>query len=147
MLPSRVLRLMEFLGFSGDRVGHATLCSSEPLLCHDLVPGLACLNMLQELGLAQLREGAASNSLRSILSTLTLLMFHLYMSVILGEKTFLYVKLIFFAGDGEVNLRFSPGTGEGNLPEAEALLKPYAEKFPNVRYCKVMGNIIKLLLI
>ncbi|XP_038134505.1 tetratricopeptide repeat protein 39B-like isoform X2 [Cyprinodon tularosa] len=78
MLPSRVLRLMEFLGFSGDR----------------------------ELGLAQLREGAASNSLRSILSTLTLLMFHLYMSVILG-------------------------TGEGNLPEAEALLKPYAEKFPN----------------
>ncbi|XP_047220905.1 tetratricopeptide repeat protein 39B-like isoform X2 [Girardinichthys multiradiatus] len=78
MLPSRVLRLMEFLGFSGDR----------------------------ELGLSQLREGAASNSLRSILSTLTLLMFHLYMSVILG-------------------------TGEGNLPEAEALLKPYAEKFPN----------------
>ncbi|XP_012724324.2 tetratricopeptide repeat protein 39B [Fundulus heteroclitus] len=78
MLPSRVLRLMEFLGFSGDR----------------------------ELGLSQLREGAASNSLRSILSTLTLLMFHLYMSVILG-------------------------TGEGNLPEAEALLKPYADKFPN----------------
>ncbi|MEQ2296230.1 Tetratricopeptide repeat protein 39B [Ameca splendens] len=78
MLPSRVLRLMEFLGFSGDR----------------------------ELGLSQLREGAASNSLRSILSTLTLLMFHLYMTVILG-------------------------TGEGNLPEAEALLKPYAEKFPN----------------
>ncbi|KAM4751189.1 tetratricopeptide repeat protein 39B-like [Anableps anableps] len=78
MLPSRVLRLMEFLGFSGNR----------------------------ELGLSQLREGAASNSLRSILSTLTLLMFHLYMSVILG-------------------------TGEGNLPEAEALLKPYADKFPN----------------
>lgn len=44
---------------------------------------------LQEFGLSQLREGAASNSLRSILSTLTLLMFHLYMSVILGEKTFL----------------------------------------------------------
>ncbi|XP_014905432.1 tetratricopeptide repeat protein 39B-like isoform X1 [Poecilia latipinna] len=78
MLPSRVLRLMEFLGFSGDR----------------------------EFGLSQLREGAASNSLRSILSTLTLLMFHLYMSVILG-------------------------TGEGNLPEAEALLKPYADKYPN----------------
>uniref|UniRef100_A0A8D3DAL0 Tetratricopeptide repeat protein 39B n=1 Tax=Scophthalmus maximus TaxID=52904 RepID=A0A8D3DAL0_SCOMX len=38
----------------------------------------------QELGLSELREGAASNSLRSILSTLTLLMFHLYITVILG---------------------------------------------------------------
>nr|XP_046272589.1 tetratricopeptide repeat protein 39B-like [Scatophagus argus] len=78
LLPSRVLRLMEFLGFSGDR----------------------------ELGLSELRQGAASNSLRSILSTLTLLMFHLYITVILG-------------------------TGEGNLTEAEALLEPYANKFPN----------------
>ncbi|XP_059184392.1 tetratricopeptide repeat protein 39B-like [Centropristis striata] len=78
LLPSRVLRLMEFLGFSGDR----------------------------ELGLSELREGAAGNSLRSILSTLTLLMFHLYITVILG-------------------------TGEGNLTEAEALLEPYIEKFPN----------------
>ncbi|KAE8300269.1 Tetratricopeptide repeat protein 39B [Larimichthys crocea] len=78
LLPSRVLRLMEFLGFSGDR----------------------------EMGLSELREGAASNSLRSILSTLTLLMFHLYITVILG-------------------------TGEGNLAEAEALLEPYMDKFPN----------------
>lgn len=43
--------------------------------------------ILQEVGLSSLREGAASNSLRSILSTLTLLMFHLYITVILGEKT------------------------------------------------------------
>ncbi|XP_070839804.1 tetratricopeptide repeat protein 39B-like [Chaetodon trifascialis] len=78
LLPSRVLRLMEFLGFSGDR----------------------------EVGLSELRQGAASNSLRSILSTLTLLMFHLYITVILG-------------------------IGDGNLAEAEALLKPYTEKFPN----------------
>ncbi|XP_075888352.1 tetratricopeptide repeat protein 39B-like [Nelusetta ayraudi] len=78
LLPSRVLRLMEFLGFSGDR----------------------------EVGLSELRQGAASNSLRSILSTLTLLMFHLYITVILG-------------------------TGETNLPEAEALLEPYVAKFPN----------------
>ncbi|KAF1395342.1 hypothetical protein PFLUV_G00010530 [Perca fluviatilis] len=78
LLPSKVLRLMEFLGFSGDR----------------------------EMGLSELRKGAASNSLRSILSTLTLLMFHLYITVILG-------------------------TGEGNLTEAEALLEPYIEKFPN----------------
>lgn len=39
------------------------------------------------MGLSELREGAASNSLRSILSTLTLLMFHLYITVILGEST------------------------------------------------------------
>ncbi|KAM9857002.1 tetratricopeptide repeat protein 39B-like [Aulostomus maculatus] len=78
LLPARVLRLMEFLGFSGDR----------------------------EVGLSALREGASSNSLRSILSTLTLLMFHLYITVILGS-------------------------GEGNLTEAEALLEPYIEKFPN----------------
>uniref|UniRef100_A0A668A051 Tetratricopeptide repeat protein 39B n=1 Tax=Myripristis murdjan TaxID=586833 RepID=A0A668A051_9TELE len=51
LLPARVLRLMEFLGFSGDRVG-----------------------------LSELREGAASNGLRSILSTVTLVMFHLYIS-------------------------------------------------------------------
>ncbi|XP_008315392.1 tetratricopeptide repeat protein 39B [Cynoglossus semilaevis] len=78
LLPSRVLRLMEFLGFSGDR----------------------------DLGLSLLREGAASDSLRSILSALTLLMFHLYITVILG-------------------------TGEGDLTEAETLLQPYTEKFPN----------------
>ncbi|XP_013863221.1 tetratricopeptide repeat protein 39B isoform X2 [Austrofundulus limnaeus] len=78
LLPSRVLRLMEFLGFSGDR----------------------------ELGLFELREGATSSSLRSILSTLTLLMFHLYITVTLG-------------------------TGDVNLTEADALLKPFADKFPN----------------
>ncbi|XP_068178207.1 tetratricopeptide repeat protein 39B-like [Antennarius striatus] len=78
LFPSRVLRLMEFLGFSGDR----------------------------EIGLSELRWGASSNSLRSILSTMTLLMFHLYITVILG-------------------------TGEGNLAEAEALLEPYTERFPN----------------
>lgn len=42
--------------------------------------------ILQELGLSELRQGANSNSLRSILSTLTLLMFHLYITVILGEN-------------------------------------------------------------
>lgn len=43
----------------------------------------------QELGLSELREGAANNSLRSILSTLTLLMFHLYITVILGKNNML----------------------------------------------------------
>uniref|UniRef100_A0A8C9VAP3 Tetratricopeptide repeat protein 39B n=1 Tax=Scleropages formosus TaxID=113540 RepID=A0A8C9VAP3_SCLFO len=78
LLPGRILRLLEFIGFSGNR----------------------------EFGLSQLREGAASHSLRAILSALTLLLYHTYVTLILG-------------------------TGEGNLVEAEALLEPYLEKFPN----------------
>ncbi|MCI4387878.1 hypothetical protein PGIGA_G00079090 [Pangasianodon gigas] len=77
LLPARILRLLEFIGFSGNR----------------------------EFGLAQLREGAASHSLRSILCVLTLLVYHTYVCLILG-------------------------TGEANLVEAEALLEPYVDKFP-----------------
>ncbi|KAM5194660.1 tetratricopeptide repeat protein 39B [Mantella aurantiaca] len=78
LLPSRILRLLEFIGFSGNRA----------------------------LGLLQLREGASGASLRAILCVLTLLFYHTYVSLILG-------------------------TGEGNLEEAEALIEPYLEKFPN----------------
>ncbi|KAM4611478.1 tetratricopeptide repeat protein 39B [Polymixia lowei] len=78
LLPQRILRLLEFIGFSGNR----------------------------EFGLSQLRQGSDSNSLRSILSALTLLFYHTYVSLILG-------------------------TGEGNLVEAEALLEPYQHKYPN----------------
>uniref|UniRef100_A0A8C1XT44 Tetratricopeptide repeat protein 39B n=1 Tax=Cyprinus carpio TaxID=7962 RepID=A0A8C1XT44_CYPCA len=77
LLPARILRLLEFIGFSGNR----------------------------EFGLSQLRDGAGSHSLRSILCVLTLLFYHTYVSLILG-------------------------TGEGNLVEAEALLEPYIERFP-----------------
>ncbi|XP_072512182.1 tetratricopeptide repeat protein 39B isoform X3 [Notamacropus eugenii] len=78
LLPARVLRLLEFIGFSGNR----------------------------ELGLLQLREGASGSSLRSTLCSLTLLLFHTYVSLVLG-------------------------TGEANIEEAETLLEPYLEKFPN----------------
>ncbi|XP_054636308.1 tetratricopeptide repeat protein 39B-like isoform X2 [Dunckerocampus dactyliophorus] len=78
LLPARILKLMEFLGFSGDR----------------------------EVGLSELRAGASSDNLRSILSTLTLLMYHLYISVILGS-------------------------GDVDLSEADSLLEPYAKRFPN----------------
>ncbi|XP_069818081.1 tetratricopeptide repeat protein 39B [Dendropsophus ebraccatus] len=56
LLPSRILRLLEFIGFSGNR----------------------------ELGLSQLREGASGASLRAILCVLTLLFYHTYVSLILG---------------------------------------------------------------
>lgn len=77
LLPQRILRLLEFIGFSGNR----------------------------GFGLSQLREGASSLSLRSILCALTLLFYNTYVSLILG-------------------------TGEGNLEEAEALLEPYKHKYP-----------------
>uniref|UniRef100_A0A8C4H5K2 Tetratricopeptide repeat protein 39B n=1 Tax=Dicentrarchus labrax TaxID=13489 RepID=A0A8C4H5K2_DICLA len=77
LLPQRILRLLEFIGFSGNR----------------------------GFGLSQLREGASSHSLRSILCALTLLFYNTYVSLILG-------------------------TGEGNLVEAEALLEPYQQKYP-----------------
>uniref|UniRef100_A0A3Q1I6F0 Tetratricopeptide repeat protein 39B n=1 Tax=Anabas testudineus TaxID=64144 RepID=A0A3Q1I6F0_ANATE len=81
LLPQRILRLLEFIGFSGNR----------------------------GFGLSQLREGASSHSLRSILCALTLLFYHTYVSLILG-------------------------TGEGNLVEAEALLEPYQHKYPKVSH-------------
>ncbi|CAI9557917.1 unnamed protein product [Staurois parvus] len=56
LLPSRILRLLEFIGFSGNR----------------------------ELGLQQLRDGASGTSLRAILCVLTLLFYHTYVSLILG---------------------------------------------------------------
>uniref|UniRef100_A0A8C7FPJ1 Tetratricopeptide repeat protein 39B n=1 Tax=Oncorhynchus kisutch TaxID=8019 RepID=A0A8C7FPJ1_ONCKI len=80
LLPQRILRLLEVIGFSGNR----------------------------DFGLSQLREGAASHGLRAVLSVLTLLLYHTYVTLILG-------------------------TGEGNLVEAEALLGPYLEKFPNAQ--------------
>ncbi|KAG9486698.1 hypothetical protein GDO78_006859 [Eleutherodactylus coqui] len=57
LLPSRILRLLEFIGFSGNR----------------------------NLGLLQLREGASGSSLRAILCVLTLLFYHTYVSLILGK--------------------------------------------------------------
>uniref|UniRef100_A0A8D0FDY6 Tetratricopeptide repeat protein 39B n=1 Tax=Strix occidentalis caurina TaxID=311401 RepID=A0A8D0FDY6_STROC len=74
----KILRLLEFIGFSGNR----------------------------EWGLCQLREGASGSSLRAILCTFTLLVYHTYVSLILG-------------------------TGEANLQEADSLLEPYLQKFPN----------------
>ncbi|VTJ85003.1 Hypothetical predicted protein, partial [Marmota monax] len=59
-----------------------------------------------ELGLLQLREGASGRSMRSSLCCLTILAFHTYISLILG-------------------------TGEVNVGEAESLLAPFLQQFPN----------------
>uniref|UniRef100_A0A8K9US87 Tetratricopeptide repeat protein 39B n=1 Tax=Oncorhynchus mykiss TaxID=8022 RepID=A0A8K9US87_ONCMY len=91
LLPQRILRLLEVIGFSGNR----------------------------DFGLSQLREGAASHGLRAVLSVLTLLLYHTYVTLILG-------------------------TGEGNLVEAEALLGPYLEKFPNeIRHLSLSTSLFR----
>uniref|UniRef100_A0AAR2K3E2 Tetratricopeptide repeat protein 39B n=1 Tax=Pygocentrus nattereri TaxID=42514 RepID=A0AAR2K3E2_PYGNA len=79
----KVLRLLEFVGFSGNR----------------------------EVGLNHLHHGVATTSLRSILSTFTLLIVYTCMYKIMS----IFLLL---------------GTGECNLAEADALLEPYAQKFP-----------------
>ncbi|XP_077598613.1 tetratricopeptide repeat protein 39B [Stigmatopora nigra] len=57
LLPQRILRLLEFIGFSGNR----------------------------EFGLSQLLEGTSGSTLRSILCALTLLFYHTYVSLVLGS--------------------------------------------------------------
>ncbi|XP_066453706.1 tetratricopeptide repeat protein 39A isoform X2 [Eleutherodactylus coqui] len=56
MLPTRILRLLEFVGFSGNK----------------------------EYGLTQLKEGAADHSFRALLCTLLLLCYHTFLSFVLG---------------------------------------------------------------
>ncbi|XP_044157757.1 tetratricopeptide repeat protein 39A isoform X1 [Bufo gargarizans] len=56
MLPTRILRLLEFVGFSGNK----------------------------DYGLMQLQEGAADHSFRALLCTLLLLCYHTFLSFVLG---------------------------------------------------------------
>ncbi|KAG5853873.1 hypothetical protein ANANG_G00031450 [Anguilla anguilla] len=77
MFPARILKLLEFAGFSGDK----------------------------DYGLSQLYEGATSHNLRSMLCALLLLCHYTFLSFILG-------------------------TGEGDVTEAEKLLKPFRARYP-----------------
>lgn len=56
MLPTRILRLLEFVGFSGNK----------------------------EYGLLQLQEGASLHSFRAVLCTMLLLCYHTFLSFVLG---------------------------------------------------------------
>uniref|UniRef100_A0AAQ4QYP6 Tetratricopeptide repeat domain 39A n=1 Tax=Gasterosteus aculeatus aculeatus TaxID=481459 RepID=A0AAQ4QYP6_GASAC len=81
MLPTRTLKLLEFVGFTGNK----------------------------EFGLQQLQEGSAESTFRSFLCNMLLLCYHTFMSFILG-------------------------TGEGDVEDAEKLLQPYLEKYPQVHF-------------
>ncbi|XP_056870599.1 tetratricopeptide repeat protein 39A isoform X1 [Takifugu flavidus] len=78
LFPPRILKVLEFAGFSGDK----------------------------EYGLGLLREGATAKNLRSMLCALLLLCYYTFLTFILGR------------------------TGEGEVTEAESLLKPFRQHYP-----------------
>lgn len=101
LLPQRVLRLLEFIGFSGNRVSYKLTIRSFHISSYSRRINLWRLLLwnfwlqlfpvcvfagLQDFGLSQLREGTSSHGLRSILCALTLLFYHTYVSLILGRK-------------------------------------------------------------
>lgn len=79
LFPPRILKLLEFAGFSGDK----------------------------EYGLSLLNASATGNNLRSMLCALLLLCYYTFLTIVLGA-----------------------GTGEGEVAEAEELLKPFRLRYP-----------------
>uniref|UniRef100_A0A7N6B5S7 Tetratricopeptide repeat domain 39A n=1 Tax=Anabas testudineus TaxID=64144 RepID=A0A7N6B5S7_ANATE len=79
LFPPRILKVLEFAGFSGDK----------------------------EYGLSLLHDGATGMNLRSMLCALLLLCYYTFLTFILG-------------------------TGEGEVVEAERLLKPFRLRYPRV---------------
>ncbi|XP_071391137.1 tetratricopeptide repeat protein 39A [Centroberyx affinis] len=77
LFPARILKVLEFAGFSGDK----------------------------EYGLSQLHDGATAMNLRSMLCALLLLCYYTFLTFILG-------------------------TGEGEVADAEQLLKPFRLRYP-----------------
>ncbi|XP_059204511.1 tetratricopeptide repeat protein 39A isoform X1 [Centropristis striata] len=78
LFPPRILKVLEFAGFSGDK----------------------------EYGLSLLHDGATGMNLRSMLCALLLLCYYTFLTFILGS------------------------TGEGEVTEAESLLKPFRLRYP-----------------
>uniref|UniRef100_A0A3B1JRE5 Zgc:158403 n=1 Tax=Astyanax mexicanus TaxID=7994 RepID=A0A3B1JRE5_ASTMX len=70
LFPARILKVLEFAGFSGDK----------------------------EYGLSKLSEGATSHNLRSMLCSLLLLCYYTFLSFILGNNHTLGAIFLFFAG-------------------------------------------------
>ncbi|XP_072560242.1 tetratricopeptide repeat protein 39A-like isoform X2 [Paramormyrops kingsleyae] len=108
LLPSRILRLLEFVGFSGNKVGASQSHPLQRILGYTGSPArLDCMGLvlLQELGLQQLEEGASTDTFPAFLCNMLLLCYHTFMSFILG-------------------------TGEGDMDDAERLLQHYLNRYP-----------------
>jgi len=131
LLPHRILRLLEFIGFSGNRVRTTSMCFYVDLKRSRASCGLC----LQTFGLAQLKEGACGHSLRSIFCALTLLFYNTYVSLILGREAELHPIMWWWWWAEPLVTHMVlcwSGTGEGDLAEADALLEPYQQKYPEV---------------
>lgn len=166
LLPSRVLRLMEFLGFSGDRVGAISLLTKTklvslfsttnnmrivflvsrfPFKSYSFANDLAGSGfVIAERGSSQQQpalhpqhpDAAHVSSLHYSDSGWEdadkCLSRNLNPMPSLVCQHFLFFSI----GDQECLILCShilpSGTGDGNLTEAETLLQPYTEKFPNV---------------
>ncbi|XP_031234034.1 tetratricopeptide repeat protein 39A isoform X8 [Mastomys coucha] len=74
MLPTRILRLLEFVGFSGNK----------------------------DYGLLQLEEGATGHSFRAVLCVMLLLCYHTFLTFVLGRRP--SVQDGRFRGTGNVNI-------------------------------------------
>ncbi|KAF7244485.1 Tetratricopeptide repeat protein 39A [Varanus komodoensis] len=127
MLPTRIVRLLEIVGFSGNKakVLFQPYCEmSWKSTCVEFTEEILAswsetnkasqkqneltsfsLATMQEHGLQQLQEGASMYSFRSVLCTMLLLCYHTFLSFVLG-------------------------TGKANVEEAEKLLKPYLTRYP-----------------
>uniref|UniRef100_A0A674D466 Zgc:158403 n=1 Tax=Salmo trutta TaxID=8032 RepID=A0A674D466_SALTR len=100
MFPPRLLKMLEFAGFSGDK----------------------------EYGLSQLNDGATTNNLRSMLCALLLLCYYTFLTFILGTLLFTTRKMFTFLStslQGAIFLFFA-GRAEaikGNIDEAVVLFE------------------------
>ncbi|XP_076844744.1 tetratricopeptide repeat protein 39A isoform X2 [Brachyhypopomus gauderio] len=97
LFPARILKVLEFAGFSGDK----------------------------EYGLCRLHQGATSHNLRSMLCALLLLCYYTFLSFILGNARSPPPASLL------ANNTHAPGTGEGDVADAEKLLKPFRLRYPH----------------
>lgn len=102
-------------------------------------------NPVQEYGLSLLNDGATGMNLRSMLCALLLLCYYTFLTFILGSaKNQVFFKS--FLQDACVILYVHfilSGTGEGEVVEAERLLKPFRLRYPRVTYSNYLKKLYK----
>lgn len=132
LFPARVLRLMEFLGFSGDRVRvflfttsiwRSWMNAGRWMSCESFCRRWVCLSWGRERPITASVPSSAPWLCWCFISMLQ------WFWVTKPKLQSQMCDLLLFAVK---HCPYPSGTGEGNLTEAEALLEPYTKKFPNV---------------
>lgn len=86
LFPPRILKVLEFAGFSGDKVWYVHFLPHA--FIHELTPWWVfapCVVLFQEYGLSLLHDGATGLNLRSMLCALLLLCYYTFLTFILGS--------------------------------------------------------------